>query len=387
MKAAWRIWAVGAILGLAAGGLTNYYRQSQQGEGEAAPEVKAVELSTDAFSLRLFHHAIEGKQNGNVLVAPRTLGRALLALQELAAGKTLEELQSLQLSEESHLRNSEPDSAALLGKDLSLARGEKAALVMTLPFSENVPMALSLFNGMLAPILGSPEAQLADSTMVTNRTRLLAGCVGRFYADWKTPFSSTDTRIADFDNESGGMPHFTQMRSRGLYQVAEAEDGSWKAVALPMKDTNSSRIPLVYIGILPSGPAREFASALTPEKLTEIRRALSTATPQDTLVELPRLELRVPPYDMRDSLRRLGLKALFDSETADFSALTPDKIHLGALVQSLEVVLTESRIKAAPNPELNYAEKCVSFSRPYIWMIADLETPTPIEFIGLVEEM
>ena len=381
------MWAVVATLSLVAGGVASYYRQHQQSEEGKAVEAQPVVLSTDAFSLRLFQHALSSKVSGNILVAPRTLSRALLALQELAGGKTLEELQALQLSTESHLRSSEPDSAALLGKDFSLPKGEKDALVMTLPFSDNVPMSLGLFNGMLAPVMGNPEAQLADSKMVTNRTRLLAGCVARFQADWKTPFHSSDTRTADFDNASGGMPHFSQMRSRGLYQVAEAADSSWKAVAIPMKETNSSRIPLVYIGILPSGSAREFAAALTPEKLTEIRRVLSSAAPQDTLVELPRLELQVQPYDSRDSLRRLGLKALFDSETADFSGLTPEKIHLGALVQSLEVVLTENKIKAAPNPELDYAARCISFDRPYIWLIADLETPTPIEFMGLVEEM
>ena len=381
------MWAVVATLSLVAGGVASYYRQHQQSEEGKAVEAQPVVLSTDAFSLRLFQHSLSSKVSGNILVAPRTLGRALLALQELAGGKTLEELQALQLSTESHLRSSEPDSAALLGKDFSLPKGEKDALVMTLPFSDNVPMSLGLFNGMLAPVMGNPEAQLADSKMVTNRTRLLAGCVARFQADWKTPFHSSDTRTADFDNASGGMPHFSQMRSRGLYQVAEAADGSWKAVALPMKETNSSRIPLVYIGILPSGSAREFAAALTPEKLTEIRRVLSKAGPQDTLVELPSLELQVQPYDSRDSLRRLGLKALFDSETADFSGLTPEKIHLGALVQSLEVVLTENKIKAAPNPELDYAARCISFDRPYIWLIADQETPTPIEFMGLVEEM
>lgn len=381
------MWAVVATLSLVAGGAASYYRQHQQPEASVETEAKPVVLSTDAFSLRLFHHALSSKASGNILVAPRTLGRALIALQDIAGGKTLEELQALQLSTESHLRNSEPDSAALLGKDFSLPKGEKAAQVMTLPFSENVPMALGLFNGMLAPVMGNPDAQLADSNMVTSRTRLLAGCVARFQADWNIPFHSADTRTADFDSASGGMPHFSQMRSRGLYQVAEAADGSWKAVALPMKGTNISRIPLVYIGILPGGSAREFATALTPEKLTEIRRALSTAEPQDTLVELPRLELQVPPYDSRDNLRRLGLKALFDSETADFSGLTPEKIHLGAMVQSLEVLLTESKTQSAPNPELDYAAKCISFNRPFIWLIADLETPTPIEFMGLVEEM
>ena len=136
------MWSVVAILGLAAGGLSSYYQQGQKTDNSEALEYQAIELSTDAFSLRLFHHALEAKESGNVLVAPRTLGCALLALQELAGGKTLEELQALQLSTESHLRSSEPDSAALLGKDFSLPRGEKSAHVMTLPFSENLPMAL-----------------------------------------------------------------------------------------------------------------------------------------------------------------------------------------------------------------------------------------------------
>ena len=381
------MWAVVATLSLVAGGVASYYRQHHQPEASEAAEAKPMELRTDAFSLRLFLHALDSKVSGNVLVAPRTLGRALLALQELAGGKTLEELQALQLCTESHLRSCEPDSAALLCKDFNLPRGEKGSQVMSLPFSDNVPMALGLFNGMLAPVMGKPEAQLADSNMVTSRTRLLAGCVGRFQADWEIPFCSADTRTADFDSASGGMPHFSQMRSRGLYKVTEAQDGSWKAVALSMNSTNSSPIPLVYIAILPSDSAREFAAALTTDKLTEIRRALATASAQDTLVEIPRLELQVPPYDMRDSLRRLGLKALFDSETADFSGLTPEKIHLGALMQNLEVVLTENKVKAAPNPELHHAAKCISFDRPYIWLIADLETPTPIEFMGLVEEM
>lgn len=381
------MWALVATLGLAAGGLASYYRQHQPGTDTTETVDRKAELNTDAFSLRLFQHTLAGSGSGNILVAPHTLTRALLALQELAGGRTLQELQELHLGTESHPRSFELESAALLSMDHNLPRGEKAGQVMALPFSENVPMALGLFNGMLAPATGKADAQLADSNMVNNRTRLLAGCAAHFKAEWEIPFHQANTRTADFDSASGGMPHFRQMRSRGLYHCATAADGSWKAVALPIKARETGRISLQFIAILPSGQAREFATALTTDQLTEIRRSLAGASAQDTLVELPRQELLVPPFDMRNSLRRLGLKALFDSETADFSPLTPEKIHLAALVQALEVSLTESPDKSEPSTALDDAPHRLSFDRPFIWLIADLETATPIEFMGLVQEM
>ena len=105
------------------------------------------------------------------------------------------------------------------------------------------------------------------------------------------------------------------------------------------------------------------------------------------MVEIPRLELQILPFDMRDSLRRLGLKALFDSETADFAPLTPEKIHLGAFLHAASVSLIESPDSSKADESLDYAKNIISFTRPYIWLIADLETPTPIDFMGLVEEM
>lgn len=386
MKAGWHITALLATLGLIGGGVGGFYLRNKDESQQTEQVEKNVELKTDAFSVRLFQQNLAEKP-GNVLVAPKNLSRGLLALQDIAGGKTLEELQTLGLESESQLRSAEPVCAALLGMDYNLKRGEKASSAMPLPFSDNVPMALSLFNGMMLPATGNSGTQMVDSLMVSSRTRLLAACATQCRKEWSIAFYAANTRMADFDNASGGMPPFAQMRARGLFRTAQAADGSWKAVALPFKAENEQTIPLVYIGILPAGNAREFGRSLTAEKLTEIRKALADATPEDTLVELPRLELQVLPYDMRDTLRRMGLKALFDTEAADFSALTPDKIHLGAFVHALSVSLIENPGKKQPDTELDYAAKCMSFSRPYIWLITDLATGTPIDFMGLIEEM
>ena len=379
------IWTGMALLGLLGGGLGQMYLKNgnpETGTETAAPEVK---LATDEFSVRFFQHSLAEKNNGNVLVAPHVVSDALLALQTLSAGATFEELKALKLKEQSVLRGSEQARAALLAMDFNLPRGGNQHAALPLPFSENLPMALSLYNGMLATALGRNDCQLVDSKMVSNRTKLLAGCVTDFRLEWACPFNSANSRTSDFDNASGGMPHFRQMRTKGLFQCAKGDN--WKAVALPFKSVEPGAPPLVYIGILPDGSAREFASALTPVQLTGIRKALAEAEAQEMLVEQPRMELQVLPYDMRDSLRRLGLKALFDSEKADFSPISPEKIHLGAFIHACRLSLIESGEAPKADDSLDYAPEYISFSRPYIWLIADLATDTPIEFIGLVEEM
>ena len=380
------LWCILAALGLLGGGLGKMYLKPQQQEPAAEQEQK-TELTEDTFSIRFFQHALAEKTRGNILVAPHMVSDMLLTVQEHAAGKTKEELQALQLRPTEHIRATEPTCAMLLAMDFNLPRNEGSRGVMPLPFSENVPMALSLFNGSLANATGNSNAQLASSQMITNRTKLLLGGTLHMHKDWELPFNTGNARTAGFDNASGSMPTIHQMRNRGHYRLATAEDGNWKAIAIPFKNDRTTGSSLVYIGILPAGSARDFAALLTPELLTNIRQALGESTPQDTLVELPRQELQILPYDMRDTLRRMGLKALFDPETADFSPITSEKIQLSAALFSASVYLGESSAAPLADSSLEYAGQVISFTRPYIWLIADLETNTPIEFFGLVEEL
>lgn len=375
------------VLGLLGGAVGQRYLNKAGKEEPVQAAAPRYTLATDSFSLKYFQHSLKEKEKGNVLVAPHVVSEALLSLQDIASGKTLEELHALQLTPTNILRATEPARASLLAVDLNVNRGKEARNVMPLPFSENVPMALSIYNGMLTSVLGEEDGQLADSKMVTTRTKLLAGAAVKLHNEWQIPFNSANSRTADFDNQSGGMPHFRQMRSRGMYRTVAAEDGSWKAVAIPFKAEMQNAPELVCIAILPAGTARDFAASLRPEVLTDIRRKLSEAEPQDTLVEIPRLELQVLPFDLRDSLRRMGLKALFDIETADFSRLSQDKIHLGSFVHACSISMVESSAPSKVDDSLDYAAASISFARPFLWMVTDLETDTPIEFMGLVEEM
>lgn len=375
-----------ALLAILGGALGQRFLLRPQPDAVQESAIPKPALATDAFSIRLFHQQLIEKEQGNILVAPHAVSDALLLLQETSAGKTHEELQAAHLKDGQISRAAEPARATLLAMDFNLPRGGGSQkMVMPLPFSEDLPKALSLYNGMLTSLMGQGEWRLLDSKMVGNRTKLVAGCATSLHPEWDIPFNSANTRTSDFDSASGGMPHFRQMRSRGMFRCAHGE--GWRAVALCMKSAEAGETPLVYIGILPDGSARAFAEALSPELLTSIRKALAEATPQDVLVELPRQELRILPYDMRDTLRRMGFKSLFDTQTADFSPLTAEKIHLGAFIHASSISLVESKDAPRPDDELDYAPVCFTFNKPFIWLITDLESSTPIEVIGLTEEM
>lgn len=377
-----------AAVGLLAGLVFGHFKQKNKPENTSDSTHLVQEqqdIRTDSFSIRLFQDAINDAA-GNTLVAPRIVTQALRDLQAIAGGVTREELNQLKLSTSVEFHKDGPSQASLLAVDINVPRSQTPDGMIVLPFSENFPMALSMFNGTLARFAPASNSQYATSDIASERTKLLGGCVAYHQMQWAVPFASSNSQLSDFDCASGSMPKVMKMRARGMFRTAEAEDGSWKAIALfqSLPESNNS---LAFIGILPSVSARDFASKLTPEQLSEIRKSLVKAQPEDTLVELPRIRQYAPAHDMRFSLRRMGLKSMFDPTTADFSALSDKKIHLGAMLHACQIFIQESKSNQPADEHLDEAKTFISFSRPFIWMLGDLTTESPMEFMGLVEEM
>lgn len=379
-----------AVLSLLGGGLYSHFYQAKAPQSEASEKkdfcILEEGIITDAFSLKLFKQVIS-ENEGNVLTAPHAISDALYALSQLTGGISLEEMKSLQLRKPTSSPAVNSLHNVILAADISIPRKETGTGIMAIPFSENTPLALSIFNGLLAQTGPDMNARYAKTDNVSERTRLLAGAVAYCCGTWEIPFRKEDSRMAEFDSKSGAMPSFHQMRSRGNYRTARAGDGTWRAAAMLMQPHEKTPNPRVLIGIIPSGSARAFAESLTPDLLSHIRKSLAEATPEDTLVEFPRLELEVRPFDMRYILRKLGLTSIFDTEKADFSGLTNEKIHLNGMIHASALRLVETDTKSPASPELDYAKNHISFSRPFIWLIGDLTSDTPFEFMGLVEEM
>lgn len=377
----------GIILAVMAAVFAPSLWNSMRGE-KNAPQQQQQGVVTDAFSLQLFHALLDTEGAENPAIAPLPLTDLLLHLREISAGSTRAELERLQLSEGADAQNVVLPYGCQVAVDRDLPAGPlRTPLVTRLPLRESVPESLSLFNGMLCRASGDPDGQVVDSTILNQGTQMLAASAARLEPEWEHPFHPGDTlREGDFFNADGGLPHTDLMRCRAPLRVAEAADGSWQAVAVMLRAERKGT-PVAFIGILPRGNAREFARALTPAALSEIRAALQAAAPQDTTLEMPRINLNIPTRNLTFLVQKLGVTAIFNQQTADFSPITPQKIKLDAVLDKERLRLAENGARGTYDSNVEYGEKHLRLNKPFVWLIADLSSPMPPLFIGLMENL
>lgn len=378
-----RLFLLTVIIGLSAGLILP--RLLQENElGSTAPAEPAFALPkdgivSDAFSIRLLHAAMENSESPMVLVAPAAVTNALLTLHSACAGESVKEIDALQLSTTAPLSGSSVRAEVMLCPEETLKL--RGIPCMPLPYRKDFIEAQSLFNTFMPG-----QRPMADTRIISADTRLLLGAATLVDADFIHPFHPKDTRRGDFDNADGRMPSVPLLRCRARFRTAAAEDGTWRAIALLLRAPAGTPAG-AFISILPQGSARDFAKALTPEQLSNIRRALAETEPQDCLVELPRLSLETPTCDMQPLLAAMGISAPFDLRRADFSPLTEEPLALNALPERKTLFITEEENLQNPSSDLSSAADTISFNRPFLWLIGDLTTDAPFVLMGLVENL
>lgn len=355
MKGEWREW-VGAFA-----------------EKEPVITLPEGELKTDAFSVKLLQTALQTPEYPLSTVCPASMAEALYTLDAMSKGATHEQIEALHLSQAEEL----PTSMVLAAMEETLPRPAENQPILPLPFRRNYPEALSTFNTLFG-------CTAADSGNSSPDTRLFMALRTSLDLSFRQRFYQEDSKNADFDNEDGRMPSVFLMRRCGTYRVAEAEDGSWKAIALLLEGGADDS---AFVAVLPQGKVRDFALHLTPEQLSTIRRALAEATPQECTVELPRMDIAIGLRNIAPLWQALGLTAPFDIRTADFSLLTTDKLALNAVAENQTCRISESGHRPADIPTADSCPQTFSLTRPFLWFVGDLTSDTPFVMTGIVENL
>ena len=387
-----RFCILGLIIGLS-GALLYPSLKGQFSAAPAAltpqPELSVPEggVVSDTFSLQLFHAALEEQsRHGSVVVTPYALTAWLEQLHLISpAAQQQEDTPAPGTSENSF--HSAVGVETLLAADDSLHFTEGDAPVLRVPFRRDYPLASAVISAIINDQLG--EYMNSPVDWVSQETRLAGAYSTVMQAPWLRPFNSADCKTDDFNNADGGMPRVEMMRCRNAFRVAEAEDGSWRAVALFMAPQKGDAAePLALTVILPRGNARDFAAKLTPEQLSAIRTALVQAPLADVSVAMPQLHIYPVGTEMKSLLQQLGFTAPFDIRQADFSPLFSDKIAMNTVQQyvSLHVAAADTQ---APKDSGIDEESRTAFraDRPFLWILGDLTTPAPPYAIGLVENL
>ena len=332
------------------------------------------ELKTDAFSVKLLQTALQTPEYPMATVCPAAMTEALHTLNDMSKGSTHEQIEALNLNQAD---TDFPTSMVLSAMEETLPRPAETRPILPLPFRSNYPEAISTFNTLFG-------SSAADSGNSSQDTRFFMALRTNAVLTFRQAFYQEDEKIGDFDNKDGRIPSVYLMRRCGKFRVAEAEDGSWKAIALLLEGGADDA---ALVGVLPQGSVRDFALRLTTEELSTIRRALAEAPPQEYTVEIPRLEIAIGLRNIAPLWQAMGLTAPFDIRTADFSLLTTDKLALNAVAENLTCRMQEASHRPAGIPHPDSCPQVFSLTRPFLWFVGDLTTNTPFEVMGIVENL
>jgi serpin B len=220
-----------------------------------------------------------------------------------------------------------------------------------------------------------PEGSIDDATRLTLTNAIW------FKAPW--PDELDDAGKQPFTTADGKEVDAPMVRTTGRYAYQD-QDG-WESVTLPYAGGD-----LAMTFIVPDeGGLEAFDRAFDQDLL---HQATTAAKPTMVQLTFPKLDL-----DQRaavgDALRELGVTAPFETDT-DFEPMTTDEraqpLHLADVLHQATVTVDEHGTEAAAATAATFetvggaiTETEVTIDRPYLFVIHDLATGTPL-FLGRV---
>lgn len=374
----WRMALVGVMAGLLAAGALMLIRTEQpvdlSGETQETLTMPEGELRTDAFSLRLLQLATEEEGGGNVAVAPTAVTELILALQALDGHEAEESAARLHLSRTQLAVATLPAFNLQLFADAAQGFDPVETLVMSLPLSSDTQRCLGLINRVSAA--DATAALVLTDAQLSPDMQMLAVADMRWTPAWLHPVSEVE--MLPFRSE-GGRPKVPMMKSAASYRIAEAEDGSWRAVALFMR-RDAELDSTCFVAVEPKGTLPNFVKGMTPEKLSSIREALLKAPEQTVNLQLPELHLSSGgARDMLPLLRRMDIDPMPLSRSGE----NKGQAMRGALyVRFLLDIQKSAETAGAPSEQAG--APLFSLDSPFLWWIGDATSDAPFLFMGTV---
>ena len=209
-----------------------------------------------------------------------------------------------------------------------------------------------------------------------------------FDAQWQSPYEKTQVQPGRFTLEDGSFELVDLMYSRETrYLEDEHAVGFIKPYA---QDRYAFAVLLPREGM----PVAEYVSTLTGEKLSAI---LNGATYAQVDAAMPKFETEFSA-ELADVLKQMGMTDAFDPDAADLTGLgssTAGNIHISRVIHKTYICVGEEGTKASAATAIVAADgallvpedvKYVHLNRPFVYMIIDCETNTPV-FLGTMMDI
>lgn len=205
-----------------------------------------------------------------------------------------------------------------------------------------------------------------------------------FKSPWATPFSKDMTMDKEFwigGTHSSKVPTMQITTSMGYHQSRE-----WTSAVIPYAMGQYAYVLAVPTKKLSSSAV---ASALSPALFTE---ALNSQKRVRVDLEMPRYSAR-ESQELANNLKKLGVRAPFESGSANFGDMTELPIFIGAVQHESVVIVDEQGTEAAAATAVIMSKrsaffddsppKVVKADRPFAFAIVHTDTRAPL-FVGVV---
>ncbi len=353
---------------------------------------------------------IAGESKGNTLFSPYGLYSAFSMAYDCSRGKTATEIGGV-FSFPEDINSLRREAVVLRRGLIKAVKGSAFRRVNTfwyqkgyqfLPEYEAVLKSSYSASGETADFRSSPEkvrAAINDWTekktgglvtgffeqgALTLFTRLMLANAVTFKGKWQNRFSVDLTSERDFTLAGGETVKTQLMSSDKPVKTEYYEDEEYQAAGL---NYLGGGLRMLVLLPAPGKSAADLFKTLSPEKLAELRKAMS-ARIEPVLVSLPRFKIS-GSWDLAARLSALGMPEAF-RENADYSGMTGRKgLYLQQAVQKVvaevdedgrEAPVIKARKKKREKPPLLFKA-----DRPFIFLIEEKRTGL-ILFLGKLED-
>lgn len=346
------------------------------------------------FAARLLSESFNTE--ANTLVSPLSIALAFTMVAEGAEGETREEIESVlgmdieelrtlamsylngngQLSASNSLWINDIEDFTVLNDFLERNAAYHSADIFETKFSKKTIDEINNWvkdktDGMIDKILDNLDAR---SVMCLVNALL-------FDAEWETPYTEHNVDEGEFITEEGTTQSVTYLFNSEYYYLEDDKATGFIKYYDGRDYAFAAMLPKEGVSV------KEYVISLNGEKLQSLFE-----NAEDALVytSIPKFEYATD-LSLKSVLKDMGMEKAFDEEKADFSKLgqvQDGNIWIGDAFHSTKISVTEQGTRAgAATAVVMYGNggtqnaKEVFLTRPFVYMIVDMENNIPI-FMG-----
>ncbi|XP_048374058.1 plasminogen activator inhibitor 1 [Sphaerodactylus townsendi] len=377
------------------------------------PPPDASRLAHRAADLgaRVFREVVRRSPDRNVVFSPHGVASALTLLQAAAAGETRRQLEAalaFDLSEKWVPRAlrwlqkalTDPGNQDLVGmadalfvqRDLPLTPGFLPRfyqvfrqMVKQVDFTESERARHIINDWVQQHTEGMIQDFLQEGTL-DEMTRLVLVNAVHFKGRWRTPFPEAATRQRLFHKLDGSSVSVPMMEQTGKFCYGEfstPDQVEYDVLELPY---HGETLSMFIVAPFENAPLSALTAALDARLVAGWKSSLLCAT---RLLVLPKFTLETE-CDLREPLQALGLGAMFDAQSADFSRLSDrESLFVAQALQKVKIDVNESGTEAASaTAAVIYARMApleLVMDKPFLFVVQHNPTGA-ILFMGQVME-